>query len=92
MQLLVYNSFRIAIDKPVQLFNKFLQKYSLVPDLRIEYSPGVDQEKANEILGFQNAALTWDETRIMSQEAQESQVQDLSELGVGLHFRPRHRR
>jgi hypothetical protein len=45
-------------------------------------------EEINRRLRMQNAPVEWDEQSIEAQE-EKAKVQDLSELGIGLYFKPR---
>ena len=84
----------LEIEKVVERFNTFLQSNVLEADWRVECAPGFTEKEINDILAkleMENAPVYWDEKTIEMQR-EEATVQDLSELGVGLHFRPRKRK
>jgi hypothetical protein len=79
------------IDSTIERFNKFLQIANLTSEYRVEVSPGFTEEEAEEIcriLGMNTSPVYWNEQGIKAEE-EETTIQDLAELGVGLYFKPR---
>jgi hypothetical protein len=83
-----WNSKRpIEIDKAIDLFNKILRANRLQPTWRVRCSPGLDAEEICRKLGFHDSPIYWDKAKLL-EKAQQSQIQDLSEFGIGIqHFR-----
>lgn len=77
------------INRTMNRFNDFLQRNSLTSDWRVSYSPGLDEEEIDKILGFHNSPIYWDEHGIEAPD-EKLRIQDLAELGVGLYFKPRN--
>lgn len=78
------------INRTMSRFNNFLQRNSLTSDWRVSYSPGLDEEEIDKILGFRNSPIYWDEHGIEAPD-EKLRIQDLAELGIGLYFKPRNK-
>ncbi|NJO78783.1 MAG: hypothetical protein HC827_09795 [Cyanobacteria bacterium RM1_2_2] len=84
----------IEISKITNRFSEVLESNNLSTEWRVDYRSDIDEEKADEInrmLGFNNSPVNWDQQGLEAQE-ETRRVQDLSELGVSLNFKPRKRK
>lgn len=84
----------IEIDQIINRFNEVLKSNNLSTEWRVDYRSNIDEEEANEInriLGFRSSPVNWDQQGLEAQE-ETMRVQDLSELGVSLNFKPRKRK
>lgn len=82
------------IGKISSRFNAFLESNHLYAGWRVGYPPGTSEAEAERIrkeLGFENAPVLWDEKGIEARE-ESMKIRDLSELGIGLYFKPRRNR
>jgi hypothetical protein len=84
----------IEIEKTTNRFNRVLESNNLSTEWRVDYRSDIDEKRANEIneiLSFRNSPVNWDQQGLKAQE-ETMRVQDLSELGVSLNFKPRKRK
>jgi hypothetical protein len=84
----------IEINKITNRFNNVLESNNLSTEWRVDYRSDIDEEEANEIneeLGFRNSPVNWDQQGLEAQE-ETTRIQDLSELGISLNFKPRKRK
>lgn len=91
MVKVTWGSRPIEISKITNRFDEILKSNNLSTEWRVTYRSDIDEERANEInkeLGFTNSPVDWDQQGLDAQE-ETMRVQDLSELGVSLNFKPR---
>ncbi len=81
----------IEIDATMDRLNNRMQAHNLSPSWRVSIAPGFTEQEEETILRtlkMQHSPVYWDEQGIKDEE-EKTRVKDLTELGVGLYFKPR---